>query len=65
MLTARIGDEDKSAPMEGVQYIHDHLGSKQKELRVMKGVGHWHCIEAGEEVGKAIAAFAVGIGGRA
>lgn len=48
--------------MEGVQYIHDHLGSKQKELKVLKGVGHWHCIEASEEVGKAIAAFTAQMG---
>ncbi|CZT15257.1 related to alpha/beta hydrolase [Ramularia collo-cygni] len=59
------GDEDKSAPVEGVQYIHDHLGSKQKELTVLNGVGHWHCIEASEEVGKEIAAFATQMGSRA
>lgn len=51
------GDEDKSAPMEGCEYIHQHLGSARKELKVMKGVGHWHCIEAGDSVGKEIAAF--------
>ncbi|EME40130.1 hypothetical protein DOTSEDRAFT_74834 [Dothistroma septosporum NZE10] len=52
------GDEDKSAPMEGCQYIQSHLGSQQKELKVLKGVGHWHCIEAPEQVAKEIAAFA-------
>lgn len=52
------GDEDKSAPLEGCQYIHHHLGSQQKELKVMKGVGHWHCIERPEETGKHISAFA-------
>ena len=51
------GDEDMSAPMEGCEYIHQHLGSQQKELKVMKGVGHWHCIEAGDQVGREIAAF--------
>jgi len=51
------GEEDKSAPLEGCQYIHDHLGSSKKELKVLKGVGHWHCIEAGDQVGKEIAAF--------
>lgn len=50
--------------MEGVQYIHEHLGSKQKELKVLNGVGHWHCIEASEEVGKAIAGFAAQISSR-
>ena len=51
------GDEDKSAPMEGCEFINDHLGSQQKELKVMQGIGHWHCIEAGDQVGKEIAAF--------
>lgn len=55
------GDEDKSAPMEGCENIHQHLGSSQKELQVMHGVGHWHCIEAGDQVAQAIAKFAASI----
>ena len=51
------GEEDKSAPMEGCEYIHEHLGSQRKELKVMNGVGHWHCVEAGDQVGREIAAF--------
>lgn len=51
------GEEDKSAPLEGCQYIHKHLGSAKKDLKILKGVGHWHCIEAGEQVAKDIAAF--------
>lgn len=51
------GAEDMSAPLEGCQAIHDNLGSSKKELKVMDGVGHWHCIEAGDRVGKEIAAF--------
>ncbi|EMD00067.1 hypothetical protein BAUCODRAFT_64026 [Baudoinia panamericana UAMH 10762] len=51
------GEEDKSAPLEGCQYIHDRLGSTSKKLTVMSGVGHWHCIEAGEQVAREIAAF--------
>ena len=51
------GEEDKSAPLEGCQFIHDNLGSSQKELKVMDGVGHWHCVEAGEMVGREIKAF--------
>ena len=51
------GDEDKSAPLEGCKYIHEHLGSSQKELKVLEGVGHWHCIEAGDRVTEAIASF--------
>jgi len=51
------GEEDKSAPLEGCQYIKQHLGSTKKELKVLNGVGHWHCVEAGEEVASEIAAF--------
>lgn len=52
------GDEDKSASMEGCQHIFYHVSSKQKSLEVLKGVGHWHCIEAADEVGELIAKFA-------
>lgn len=52
------GDEDQSAPLAGCQSIHDSLGSEVKELKVYSKVGHWHCIEAGEDVGKDISAFA-------
>ncbi|TKA59700.1 hypothetical protein B0A55_11811 [Friedmanniomyces simplex] len=51
------GEEDKSAPLEGCRYIYEHLGSSKKELKVLKSVGHWHCIEAGELVASEIAAF--------
>ncbi|KAJ5774267.1 Alpha/beta hydrolase fold-1 [Penicillium paradoxum] len=52
------GEEDKSASMEGCQYIYEHVSSQQKSLEVLKGVGHWHCIEAADEVGGLIAKFA-------
>ncbi|OQD86962.1 hypothetical protein PENANT_c006G08860 [Penicillium antarcticum] len=52
------GEEDKSASMEGCQYIFDHVSSEKKFLEVLKGVGHWHCIEAADEVGGLIAKFA-------
>ncbi|KAJ5590496.1 Alpha/beta hydrolase fold-1 [Penicillium hetheringtonii] len=55
------GEEDKSASMEGCQHIFNHVSSKTKSLEVLKGVGHWHCIEAGDEVGQLIAKFADGI----
>ncbi|KAK4542363.1 hypothetical protein LTR36_006819 [Oleoguttula mirabilis] len=51
------GEEDKSAPLEGCRFIHDHLGSSRKELEVLQGVGHWHCVEAGEKVAELIGAF--------
>ncbi|CAI7591986.1 unnamed protein product [Penicillium manginii] len=55
------GEEDKSASMEGCQHIFNHVSSQNKSLEVLKGVGHWHCIEAGDEVGGLIAKFASGI----
>jgi esterase/lipase len=54
------GEEDKSASMEGCQYIFDHVSSENKKLEVLKQVGHWHCIEAPDQVGKAIASFVGG-----
>lgn len=51
------GDEDKSASLEGCQYLHNHLGSDKKELKVLKGIGHWHCVEADDQVGAEIDRF--------
>ncbi|KAK4960463.1 hypothetical protein LTR10_003359 [Elasticomyces elasticus] len=53
------GEEDKSVPLEGCRYIYDHLGTDDRELSVMGGVGHWHCIEAGEQVAKEIDFFCI------
>jgi pimeloyl-ACP methyl ester carboxylesterase len=55
------GEEDKSASMEGCRHIHEHVSSQRKSLEVLKGVGHWHCIEAADEVGVLISAFAGGM----
>ncbi|KAI9371658.1 Alpha/Beta hydrolase protein [Aspergillus egyptiacus] len=52
------GEQDKSASLEGCQHIFDHVSSANKKMEVLKEVGHWHCIEAPEQVGKAIAEFA-------
>ncbi|KAF2005920.1 alpha/beta-hydrolase [Amniculicola lignicola CBS 123094] len=51
------GEEDKSAPLEGCQRMFDEMGTSEKKLAVLRGVGHWHCIEAFAEVGKQILAF--------
>lgn len=55
------GAEDKSASMEGCRYIFEHVSSQKKTLEALEGVGHWHCIEASEQVGGLIARFACGI----
>ncbi|PSN64653.1 alpha/beta-hydrolase [Corynespora cassiicola Philippines] len=51
------GDEDKSAPLEGCQKMFEEMGTSEKKLEVMKGVGHWHCLEAYEEVGRLMLDF--------
>lgn len=51
------GQEDKSASMEGCKHIFEHVSSPKKSLEVLVGVGHWHCIEAPDEVGGLIARF--------
>jgi pimeloyl-ACP methyl ester carboxylesterase len=50
------GDEDKAAPLEGCQKMFDEMNT-EKRLQVMKGVGHWHCLEEPDEVSKLILAF--------
>ncbi|KAL1971095.1 hypothetical protein VTN77DRAFT_46 [Rasamsonia byssochlamydoides] len=55
------GDEDKSAPLDGCKHIFSHVSSQNKRFEVLAGVGHWHCIEASDEVGKLIANFAKSI----
>ncbi|KAJ6110652.1 Alpha/beta hydrolase [Penicillium sp. IBT 16267x] len=55
------GEEDKAASMEECQHIFQNVSSKSKSLEVLKGVGHWQCIEAPDEVGSLIAQFADGI----
>ena len=53
------GDEDESAPMEGVKKMFAETGTEEgrKKLIVLEGVGHWHCIEAPEAVAKHIIMF--------
>lgn len=51
------GEEDKSAPLDGCKYIFDRVSSEKKKMEVLSKVGHWHCIEAPEQVGKAIVDF--------
>ncbi|KAJ4303657.1 hypothetical protein N0V90_002558 [Kalmusia sp. IMI 367209] len=51
------GDEDKSAPLEGCQRMFEEIGTGEKKLEVMKGIGHWHALEAFEGVGQQILSF--------
>lgn len=53
------GDQDKSAPLAGCEYILGEIGTHQsrKRLEVLEGVGHWHCVEAPDQVGPLIRTF--------
>lgn len=51
------GDEDKSAPLEGCKKMFGEIGSSEKKLEVMEGIGHWHCLEAFDEVARLIEGF--------
>jgi pimeloyl-ACP methyl ester carboxylesterase len=55
------GEEDKSAPLKGCQFIFEELSSREKRLEVLKGVGHWHCVEASDEVGRLVKDFVEGL----
>jgi len=55
------GAEDKSAPLAGCEFILEQVASKEKRLEVLQGVGHWHCVEAGEEVGRLVKGFVDGL----
>lgn len=56
------GAEDKSAPIEGVEVIMEGYASEKKELRILEGVGHWHVVEAYEEVQSFIGEFLKALG---
>lgn len=51
------GEEDKSAPLEACQRMFNEIGTSEKKIVVMEGVGHWHALEAFEEVGQLILSF--------
>lgn len=40
------GEEDKSAPLDMCKKQFAEIGSEEKSMEVLPGVGHWHCIEA-------------------
>ena len=50
------GEEDKSAPLAGCEEIYKRTGG-EKSMEVVKGLGHWHCIEDPESTVKLIGKF--------
>lgn len=55
------GKEDKAAPLANCEKIFGQVGSEKKRMEVLEGVGHWHAIEAPEEVGRLIVEFVDGL----
>lgn len=51
------GEQDKSAPVEGSTYILEQYGSARKEQKFLGGVGHWHVLEAPDDVAKLVGDF--------
>ncbi|CAK7221602.1 hypothetical protein SCUCBS95973_004554 [Sporothrix curviconia] len=54
------GEEDKVVHVAGLEKIKDSwgAGSSGVSMEVLQGVGHWHCIEAGDKVGPLLVDFA-------
>ncbi|KAK6585226.1 hypothetical protein PZA11_001953 [Diplocarpon coronariae] len=53
------GEDDKTAPLDSSHAIASSYGtgSGEKSVQVLKGVGHWHCVEAADEVATAVDEF--------
>ncbi|KFA70280.1 hypothetical protein S40285_08216 [Stachybotrys chlorohalonatus IBT 40285] len=54
------GGEDKTSPLPGCSTIFERWGcaEEEKKLAVLEGVGHWHCIEAADQVSTLVEKFA-------
>lgn len=51
------GSNDKSAPVKGCELIFEELATKEKNLEILDGLGHWHCVEAPDKVGGLVKSF--------
>lgn len=58
-LLILAGEDDKTAPVEASRAIANSYATKEseKKVEVLKGVGHWHSVEASEEVAREIKSF--------
>lgn len=57
------GGDDQTAPREGCEVILEKYGTaeERKSIEVLNGVGHWHCVEAGDQVGELVVRFVGGL----
>ncbi|KAH6673353.1 3-oxoadipate enol-lactone hydrolase-like protein [Halenospora varia] len=62
-LLLLAGEDDKTSPLESSKKIFESYGTDvgKKRLDVLKGVGHWHSVEAPEEVGRLTGEFLEGL----
>ncbi|KAG5989807.1 hypothetical protein E4U43_004428 [Claviceps pusilla] len=58
-----VGSDDSTASMSGSQEILNSWGVEPglKRMQVLHGVGHWHCIEAADEVESLVDEFVQGL----
>lgn len=56
------GSDDATAPISGCEAIFENYatGREAKRIEVLDGIGHWHCIEAGDVVARHIKDFVLG-----
>ncbi|KAH6643296.1 Alpha/Beta hydrolase protein [Truncatella angustata] len=53
------GSDDRTSPLEAAKKIEQSWTSGVKtDLKLLNGIGHWHCIEAADEVAGFIESFA-------
>lgn len=50
------GREDEMAPVDKCKSIKSKIGAKT-EMKIVDGIGHWHALEAPEQVTEAITKF--------
>ena len=53
------GADDKTAPISGSEAIFNAYGSNKdmKRIEILVDVGHWHCVEAPEQVARLVLPF--------
>lgn len=53
------GENDQSAPRGGCETILEKYGTTKQNKRIvdLEGVGHWHCVEAGDRVAELVDTF--------
>ncbi|PHH78054.1 hypothetical protein CDD83_4051 [Cordyceps sp. RAO-2017] len=58
-LLVIAGSHDRTSPSEAAHAILESWGAEedQKHVRVLEGVGHWHCVEAADDVYAAMKEF--------